>query len=544
METRNREIVSGGSILSERQIDPLNNPQERGRFSFQKITEKLSRLPAVLAEPPTILRNGRALLLAVLVVGVPFLVETGIASADFPQPARNKAELTLGDQLEVSQDWLLNNPTNVQVAEYIKNAAGQVTGRVVVVNNSLMGPQSGYKNSVLYGVSCDPVSEECGPSFEPEMELPMENAGALAVLDDQGKRLLIAGEVRIRRGDTKLLDCSRVTKTCQTINWPYGQAGVTNALLKIDETTYLGINGNYEGAVGQYLARFDTASQSVSVQAVRDAITALNLKSVGAPQIEVDVSSNTLRELAAASGRLATGLDAATINYKDATASTENSLPRELGYVYGFTTYADSKGKHYLASNLDFDFIAGGDIDPVTGKPGSVNYKIYYDTFLDNSGIPDLLKGRVFIPTLWVGADNQDKVRIVVIGSYPTYILGKSTTHGFVAEFIKGTDPNIDPNALFRQDLGPADRDIFQPSQRQVRSREVKGQPGLEFPVRWNVDDKPFGGLVRYSMNPDYSPNANAPLSYPNNGLQKALQAARKYTSYLPALFKQFSAGW
>lgn len=521
--------VGGGNSHKEQNRYLLQEPQEtRGRNPFWQESLKQIKRPVSVAA-----RSGLAL--AVLMTGAQLLDKAGVVSADSLLPQVNSADWVFdNDPLEVSPQWLIYNKTNITAAVDLTDAVGRVIGKVAAVDNEepIFDPTNAPTTTTIYHSVCDAVSEVCQP-YEPIMEVPnTEKVGAMIGVDYQGNEVDVWGERNIGNGDTKGSRCSLVERLCRDIPWLFGDAGLPNNLFRIDGQTYLGNNSRFEGTVGQFLVR-SGANNSISIQAVTEAVQGVNLPGAKSLIVEMGVVSGTIKLMSVASER---GIDTATINYKDATATDiNNSLAKEFWWATGLTKYSDSTGKHFLAVDQDSQSIKGGDIDQ-DGKPTGINYEINYEIFSPGGGIA----------ALWAGVDNRDTVHIWFSGRD----LINDSTNTFIGHFKKGDNPNTDPKALFRYSLGPTDRDVYGAYQKEFKPKIVKGLPVFEFTVfgtastgnfEWN-----YGGRERFAINPDFSPPANPKMSYPNNGLEKPLPVTpvtRKFI-YLPILFKQFAGGW
>ncbi len=443
--------------------------------------------------------------------------------------------------LLVTEEWLKQNPQAIKAMFDVKDQDGKLLKKLAVVGKDLDPVNNVYGSMVLYEAPYDQTTQKISTEWKPVSKIPIENVLSMTALDN-GRILYFGGETPARTTATDLRRSSDYGKSVGQNLWQstsYSSvSGAIIDLIPINATTVYGNLGNSETGGMQIIIYDNLNTNTPNVQAIKtESISGTNLKSAGAPEITASYSlTNTIVVTSLASERLAPGVDVSSINYQDATGTTENFLGNRVGYVYGITEYEDSSGKHGLLADLDGTYtIFGYDVGP-NGKPSQINYSINYARWLNNRNIPNYQSDSLFVYTLKALPDAQGNVHVWFFGSYTS-----DDNHAVIGHYIRGTNPNTDPNALFWKDIGPLDSSTSGPTQRKMQFKIVNEQPGFEYPVRSNRGAS-FGGIEFYPINRDFSPDPNAEIVRPNKGFQQTLLDILKRI-FVPLVFKNLPGG-
>ncbi|OGE19340.1 hypothetical protein A3D83_01925 [Candidatus Daviesbacteria bacterium RIFCSPHIGHO2_02_FULL_41_10] len=521
------------------------SPETGGGVTFSEIDQidQVKRTSGTRARwlPRTI---GLALVSILIVTVLLAAKDADTAKAGGPPiPQRNSADWVIrgGDPINVAPDWPGLHPQNILAAADAKDQSGNITGQMVAINNTTRELVVG--NSNLYVNSCNTSNGECY-AYQWAMELPMQNPRVILLLSPV--RAIIGGEETLRSSKTKLVDCSIPAGSCSTINYNFGYSGpVTDLALIENNNGNIYIYGNNANShdVGQFILKIPetTIPAAYRIQAVTDVnnvVQITNLPATGSPRItETNTNNKTIRVVSSGLNSMRPGIDVANVNYADASGSMNNYLAGEVGGVNGMVEYSKDQ---WLVSNNNSQFIAGVSITSA-GIPVMDGYKIDHANWMDNQGIPGIIPGRFRVTGLGTWVDGSGRLHVLPLGYYPTTSTQSldSPNHLIVADFIKGTDPNVDISALTWRSLTPDKVDTMGSAQKEIRSRKVNGQLKFEFPL--HSSSFTYDGMVSVSA-------GNLTVEYPDAGLdQKPIPPTPlpiRPKAFLPILTVRYASAW
>lgn len=436
---------------------------------------------------------------------------------------------------EVTREWLEANHQDILGKTDITDAAGNVIKQYVLVKK-VYDTYYNLWDSVLYETHKDQAG--LFTQYKAVAKAP-GNIRAIASSTD-GNIVVVGGENPMRSAMDSLKISYEGGKNFHDVPLPYGIAGGATNIIRINDTTYLINNGNYEGGTGQAILTLDPITKGANIQTVSlETVIATNFNAGSAYDLEitnVNPLTHTAEFVSNASYNLGEGIIKYKLDYITGQGTLTvtktvniNGVETNLGLLYGRAIYIDANGHtHFVSSNPDRRLIYDIDMDEGTATQTS------YANLLDNKGIPDYMNGGLDIIPVDVYIDQDGNPKKIYAGAYAVW--GGSRKIGPRAVLLN-EDGSIffDLGSLFNQ-LDPAlQSGILR--QRDVQKKTINGQLGYELNI-WNI------GKAFIPLNPDGSLIPDAQIYFTDGGLETALPDPYPFKLHLPRVAKSYMGGW
>lgn len=312
---------------------------------------------------------------------------------------------------EITQAELEANPFTIKARATVVDANSNVTQHLAVLDNKILYRSTRNASTGTFG------------EFTGISEIPLGTVSSLSTSAD-GNIIIAAGTGTSGPGavDTKIVASYDGGKTWKNVDWPYQSSAGTLDFLRLDDNTWLGNNGNYEGGVSLYKLTVNINTQSAKAQATTmESVQKANITAGTNDLGLVKISQGTSVEMVSTGAvNLQTGVNKITLDSVTLQGVVEN-IPTvkingqdfNLGLLSGRGIYVDAQGHlHIVSSSLDDQALY--DIDTVAKTATATNYA----NLLDNKGIPNYKNGRLKIRAVDVITDVQGNRHTWIAGSY------------------------------------------------------------------------------------------------------------------------------